>query len=404
MAIENDKLMNLQDGQVLYNDLRDRIEGIDDFTGATSSAAGTHGLVPAPASGDDDKVLHADGTWKYVQGSGGGARVLSVTGSITNTSGSYSGTFSNSSITADMKAIQLLLGSPDVFDANVTVTCYDGYLTIACSAVAGTSTFEVMLLKSVLNSTEFDILDAAKVDKVSGATSGNFAALDSNGSLTDSGHKHGDYITSLPNASTSQAGIVQLVDGLDSTDTNKALTANQGKSLNTAIGNIDPKRGDLNTISNDTTLIALDAGTYQVVLSSGTPITSGYIPAQYGTLIVNDSGKNYKSYTFVSTGNAVYSRICHKGNSTWYTAWQQLARVKFYTVSVTFSNSDSSTVPVVNIDSNITNAKALIAKSAQSNGFIPMFAGVNYVGTDVVFKALTSITNTVSVILTAIYE
>lgn len=35
-----------------------------DFTGATSSSAGTHGLVPAPAAGDQEKVLTGDGTWK----------------------------------------------------------------------------------------------------------------------------------------------------------------------------------------------------------------------------------------------------------------------------------------------------------------------------------------------------
>lgn len=35
-----------------------------DFTGATSSAAGAHGLVPAPAAGDEGKALHGDGTWK----------------------------------------------------------------------------------------------------------------------------------------------------------------------------------------------------------------------------------------------------------------------------------------------------------------------------------------------------
>lgn len=35
-----------------------------------------------------------------------------------------------------------------------------------------------------------------KADKVSGATNGNFAGLDSNGNLTDSGHKHSDYLTS----------------------------------------------------------------------------------------------------------------------------------------------------------------------------------------------------------------
>lgn len=34
------------------------------FTGATSSADGTQGLVPGPLTGDQDKVLHGDGTWK----------------------------------------------------------------------------------------------------------------------------------------------------------------------------------------------------------------------------------------------------------------------------------------------------------------------------------------------------
>jgi hypothetical protein len=34
-----------------------------DFTGATSSTAGAHGLVPAPAAGDEAKFLQGDGTW-----------------------------------------------------------------------------------------------------------------------------------------------------------------------------------------------------------------------------------------------------------------------------------------------------------------------------------------------------
>lgn len=41
---------------------------------------------------------------------------------------------------------------------------------------------------------------SGKADKVSNATNGNFAALDSNGNLTDSGHKHSDYLTSQVNA------------------------------------------------------------------------------------------------------------------------------------------------------------------------------------------------------------
>lgn len=39
------------------------------MTGATSSTAGTSGLVPAPASGDNDKFLKGDGTWGTVTSS-----------------------------------------------------------------------------------------------------------------------------------------------------------------------------------------------------------------------------------------------------------------------------------------------------------------------------------------------
>lgn len=79
----------------------------EDMTGATSSNAGKKGMVPAPATGDNEKYLKGDGTW----------------------------------------------GSP-VGDIS------------------------------------------AKADKVTSATNGNFAALDANGNLTDSGHKHSDYLTS----------------------------------------------------------------------------------------------------------------------------------------------------------------------------------------------------------------
>ena len=48
-----------------YNDLSNKptIPTYSDFTGATSSTAGVHGLVPAPAAGDEVKFLKGDGTW-----------------------------------------------------------------------------------------------------------------------------------------------------------------------------------------------------------------------------------------------------------------------------------------------------------------------------------------------------
>ncbi len=41
-------------------------EEYSDFTGATSQAAGAHGLVPAPTTGDISKFLKGDGTWAAV--------------------------------------------------------------------------------------------------------------------------------------------------------------------------------------------------------------------------------------------------------------------------------------------------------------------------------------------------
>lgn len=42
------------------------INGIERFYGATSSAPGTNGFVPAPEAGDQDKFLKGDGTWSNV--------------------------------------------------------------------------------------------------------------------------------------------------------------------------------------------------------------------------------------------------------------------------------------------------------------------------------------------------
>ena len=52
-----------------------------------------------------------------------------------------------------------------------------------------------------------------KADKVSSATSGNFAALDANGNLTDSGHKHSDYLTSHQSISGKADKVSNAING-----------------------------------------------------------------------------------------------------------------------------------------------------------------------------------------------
>lgn len=62
--------------QAVLNDLP------SDFSGATSVAGGTSGLVPAPAAGDNEKFLRGDGQWATV--GGGGDIIIGTTPSTVN--------------------------------------------------------------------------------------------------------------------------------------------------------------------------------------------------------------------------------------------------------------------------------------------------------------------------------
>lgn len=68
-----------------------------------------------------------------------------------------------------------------------------------------------------------------KADKVENATNGNFASLDSNGNLVDSGHSHSDYLTQHQDISNyvqkSQTAGLLKNDG--TVDTNIYLTSHQ---------------------------------------------------------------------------------------------------------------------------------------------------------------------------------
>ena len=79
--------------QAEVNALINAIPTYSDFTGATSGAAGAHGLVPAPAAGDQGKYLKGDGTWATVQA---GAIILYSGSSL----GSSTSIYDDSSLTA----------------------------------------------------------------------------------------------------------------------------------------------------------------------------------------------------------------------------------------------------------------------------------------------------------------
>ena len=82
---------------------------------------------------------------------------------------------------------------------------------------------------------------SGKADKVSSATNGNFAALDSNGNLTDSGHKHGDYLTSVPVTDVQVNGTSVLSNGVANVpyvNTQKAGVVYPGGALQYVSGNL----------------------------------------------------------------------------------------------------------------------------------------------------------------------
>lgn len=88
-----------------------------DMTGASSSTAGTKGLVPAPAAGDDTKFLAGDGTWKNISG---------ANTDLSNITNSAKSIISN----------QAFAGS-DYYDfvlpntSNTMTFNYDGYISLA---------------------------------------------------------------------------------------------------------------------------------------------------------------------------------------------------------------------------------------------------------------------------------
>lgn len=69
-CVETDKYYNWKSSNTVDADTGKwrEVEGgggqtYNDFTGATASTAGAHGLVPAPSAGDEGKVLFGNGAW-----------------------------------------------------------------------------------------------------------------------------------------------------------------------------------------------------------------------------------------------------------------------------------------------------------------------------------------------------
>jgi len=112
----------------------------------------------------------------------------------------------------------------------------------------------------------WDKLKRIKADKVVGAVEGNFAKLDANGNLVDSGHKDADY----EDADATILKEADVVDSLDSTSTKAPLSANQGKVLKDAV---DPIEARLDTTELTLTRQGQDLASVKQTLQQGNGAT-----------------------------------------------------------------------------------------------------------------------------------
>ena len=101
------------------------------MTGASNTSDGTKGLVPAPAAGDQNKYLKADGTWETINVSNNGVRSI--------TSGSSNGTISvNTNGTTTSVAITGL-GSAAYTDSSIYAAASHTHSYIPTSEVANSA-------------------------------------------------------------------------------------------------------------------------------------------------------------------------------------------------------------------------------------------------------------------------
>lgn len=102
------------------------------FTGTDGEAAGTSGLVPAPAATDADKFLKSDGTWATA---GGGSSVTVVQSTGTSTTDVMSQNATTNMVYADPTTQQLVCIGNGA-NAGTRTSSYDGRVAIGKNATA----------------------------------------------------------------------------------------------------------------------------------------------------------------------------------------------------------------------------------------------------------------------------
>lgn len=279
--------------------------------------------------GDGTYITVRDGEQLIVSDKSGTPLWESVTGKFKLTQQAYS----DARTSDDFSVIDGLTQN-----ANGEVTTTRHSLADA-SNIGGTATHGLMSatdkvkIDALPDRSDLDNSLAAKADKVSNATAGNFAALDVNGNLTDSGHKHTDYKTvqsavadpsasgstlvaidtisqnangeitvtkkTIQDGTTEQKGVVQLAGSIGatvSTENNKAATE---KAVRDAINDLDVSNitgfGKGKTLATLTETNGKIAATFQDIDITSAHVTDKQTTTFDGTAETLTTGKAVKS-------------------------------------------------------------------------------------------------------------
>ena len=178
---------------------------------------------------------------------------------------------------------------------------------------------------------------SGKADKVSNPTNGNFASLDSNGNIADSGHKHSDYITSHQDISGKADKVSNPTNGnFASLDSNGNI-ADSGHKHSDYITSHQDISGKADKVSNSTNddLASLDANGN--LKDSGLPKSGvrdaidnthrhtnktilDLIPDTLGeigeALVIDDEGTGLKFGSIQGSGGVTNHNFTHSANQT----------------------------------------------------------------------------------------
>ena len=356
-----------QDNDHVYND----------FTGATSTAGGKNGLVPAPAVGQQGKFLKADGTW---------ATPTDTNNKVTNTLNTAAKAYLTGTTSSTTNT------GTQVFDTGVYLTENPGELHADkfVGAVSGNAETATSATKATNDAKNQAITGYIRGLSVSGRTITYTKGDGTTGTITtqdtDTTYKV------FTKATTDTAGSTGLVpapakgaqakflrgdgtwqvpintwrgiqDNLTSTATDQSLSANQGKVLK---GLVDSKvnnteagaNGLLSKLTTSWSDIPTD-NTYFVRQDTAGGNTFGRV--KFSTLWTYIKSKGDSAYQ--AKGNYAASSHTHKYASGF--------SVSGTTVTVSYGDGTSSTFKTQDTNTTYTDMKGATADTAGTHGLVP---------------------------------